>query len=947
MRLPAALLFVSGATALVYEVVWGKWLASVLGNSGQAHAVVLATFLFGLALGAWLFGRRADAAQKPLRLYAVLEAGIAAYALLFPVILDGVSAVYLRSGGGLFSRLVLCALVVLPPTVLMGGTLLPVVRHGNAHHSEVRDGLAKLYAVNALGAALGALLAGMWLLPTFGLTQSTWIAAAANLAVAVAAAVLARSVAPAQAPTTAPPRDGPDYDEAAVRAAHWGAALSGFASMALQVAWIRALTLVLGASTYAFTLILSAFILGIGLGSLLLPRVKERDALKVFGAAQLLLALAVALAVPLYERLPWWMWRLAQSVARTPESWPTFQALSFALCAAILIVPTTLLGVSFPAAARVGAAQEKALGRRLGAVYLWNTAGAVTGALGCGLWLMPRATMAGCIQAALAAAVVAGLVALFSAPSLKGARSKVFAAVAVTALLAWTVQDRARDWPRVLANAGTFRETGKPPEDFEVFKARVLDADLELLRRDDTFATVVVGSNRATNTLFLRLNGKVDASDDDDLSTQVLLGQLGPMLHAGEVKTALVIGLGSGITVNSLLSHDVDRVDVVEISPAVVEGAQHFSKANRDALADPRVRIHIDDARSWLRLSRQKYDVIVSEPSNPWVAGVASLYTREFFRLARESLEPGGLLVQWQHLYETDPELVKLIVRSLRDTFPHGTSWLGGADLLMVAGVDEVKPDAAKIEERLKQWPIGSDLGRIGAHSVPAFLALQVHSDEGQRALAGEGPVNTEDHNLLEYQAPRAFFLQIPLVDVKDERAPDLSPRLALHAWKEARAVTADQAAAIHASMLRASNLGAGPVVAAANAWLSMAPQDPRAKDAVAASALAQNNLPLAVDLLREAVSKGQPLPSMVARFADAVAKLEAKTGSVWTGTPSVLSVVKAGLYLDPESFELLQAADVFCRGQERSACLSAVEAWKEPAPPPKEPDGMARPEVP
>jgi predicted membrane-bound spermidine synthase len=206
VRIPAALLFVSGATALVYEVVWGKWLANLLGNSGQAHAVVLATFLFGLALGAWLFGRRADASPRPLRLYALLEAGIAAYALLFPVVLDAASAVYLRTGGGLFARLFLCALVVLPPTVLMGGTLLPVLRHGAAHHSEVRDALAKLYAVNALGAAAGALLAGMWLIPSFGLTTSTWLAAGTNIAVALAAFVLARSVAPAQAPSTNPPR---------------------------------------------------------------------------------------------------------------------------------------------------------------------------------------------------------------------------------------------------------------------------------------------------------------------------------------------------------------------------------------------------------------------------------------------------------------------------------------------------------------------------------------------------------------------------------------------------------------------------------------------------------------------------------------------------------------------------------------------------------------------
>lgn len=936
-RLPPALLFVSGATALVYEVVWSRWLANLLGNSGQAHALVLATFLFGLALGAWLFGRRADAAPRPLLLYAWLEAGVAAYALAFPTVLDVLGGVYLRLGGGLFSRLFFAALTVLPPTVLMGGTLLPVVRHYTAHVSGVRHQLAKLYAINALGAAVGALAAGMALLPALGLTRTAWVAAALNVWVAAAAWALGRRVAPAAA-SESPPTDEPEYGEGAARAARLGAALSGFASMALQVAWIRVLTLVLGASTYAFTLIVAAFVLGIGLGSLALLKVKERDALKVFGAAQLLLAVAVAAGLPLYARLPWWLWQLSHAVGHTPQAWPLYQAASFALCAALVLVPATLLGASFPAAGRAAAAQDRALGRRLGSVYLWNTAGAVGGALFCGLWLMPAATVAACIAAALAASLVAGALALMEAPALAGARVKAGAAVVAAAAVAALSFNAARDWPRVLANAGSFREAGAPPHSFEAFLAHALEADVELLRRDDTHATVVVATNKASNVTFLRINGKVDASDDDDLSTQILLGQLGPLLHPREVKSALVIGLGSGVTVGSLLTHEVDFVDVVEISPSVVEGAEAFSRSNRGALADPRVRIHVDDARTWLRLSKRKYDVIVSEPSNPWVAGVAGLYTREFFRLAREHLNPGGLLVQWQHLYETDLPQVQLIVRTLRDTFPHGTSWLGGLDLLMVAGVDEVKADAAKLEALLKLWPVGSDLGRIRAHTVPGFLALQVHSDQGQKELAGEGPINTDDHNLLEYRAPRAFFLRAPKVDVRDERAGEsLSPRLALAQWKAARAVTPDQAAAIHASMVRANALDAPVVVAAANAWLQMAPDDARAKEAVAASALAQGNPKLAVDLMREVVEAGALRPATVARFAEAVARLEEQEHVQWNGTPGVLPVVKAALFLDPEALELHRAAMRFCGGQELNACLSRVDAFepavKDPAP--------------
>lgn len=932
--LATSFLFFSGACALVYELVWSKYLGNVLGNSGQAHAVVLATFMGGLAFGAYLFGRKSDQVKVPLQLYGALELGIGVYALLFHPVLGLLGKVYLviapamPESTRLFAKLFLAGAALLPPTILMGGTLPPLVRHFTSNLAGLRRELAKLYAINSLGAATGAFIAGVHLVPEFGLSAANRMAAGLNVFIAICALVLSRSaVRAAAAPTTEvePVEAEPEYPLRAVKIALWGSALSGFSAMVMQVSWIRLLALVLGASAYAFTLILTAFILGIGLGSLWLARRVKGDTLRLFGWLQAGIAVSVCVALPLYIRMPYWLWQISDVLNHSIESWPIYQTLSFALCCLVLLVPTALMGASFPAVARVATAKVSEMGTKLGGVYLWNTLGTVLGSLLGGLVLMPLIRMEGAFAVAVAVNILASALALSATPKQK--RRMLPVGVAAFAAVVFFVGSAG--WTNLVANAGAFRDTEPPPPTFAQYKARMDRTYKTFFYKDDTFATVVVGKLQMKGgAQFLRINGKVDASDGGDMDTQILLGQLGPMLHRKQVKHVLVIGLGSGVTVGSVLTHpEVELVDVVEISPAVVDAAKMFAHINNNALDDPRVKVHIDDARTFMLLQGKKYDLIISEPSNPWVAGVAGLFTREFFQLAKDHLQDDGILVQWMHLYEISDQLVKLVVRTMRETFPHGSSWLGRLDLVMVAGPRDISPQPQQITERLAIKPVADDLNRIYAGKTLPFLSLQVHSSDGQREFAGNGPINTEDDNLLEYSAPVAFYLRPVTVPTRDERrGKDGGRRLAVSEYLRQHPPTAQDAQDVHACMLAVGDEKDPLVRAAAEVWFKLTPEDPKARRALALAAIAQNDTATASAILGPP-QKDSRDPQLVAAWSQIATAQWRSKGSVFLDameSDELRLMLTETLKIAPESVELQQAIKAFCRGDTTEVCLGS-----------------------
>jgi len=939
-NLVSSFLFLSGATALVYELVWSKYLANVLGNSGQAHAVVLATFMGGLALGAYVFGRTADRVKSPLAMYGLLELGVGLYALLFPSVLEVLSAAYLAvavkvpDGVRVVPKLGLAALSLVVPTMLMGGTLPALVRHFSSTLAHVRRELARLYAINSLGAALGVFLAGVSLVPALGLSLSAKLAASLNILLALGAIALARKHPPAlasEAPAEGGVAEGGDelsYPHAAVRAALLGVALSGFTSMLYQVTWIRLLSLVLGASTYAFTLILTAFILGIGLGSFWLMTRKGRgDLLRLFAWLQVALVASVCVALPLYVRLPY-LFRKAQFLMnRSLDSWSYYQLLTFAFCCLVLIVPTFFMGAAFPAAARVATAKVAEVGRQLGGVYLWNTLGTITGAALGGLVLMPWWGMEGNFIAGLVGNLVAAGVAFAAVPGRPAQPVRAFWPLGLGAACGLLFLLPMSGWAVTLSGIASFRVLETPPASYAAAVSTFERSTQSLFYQDDTFATVLVGELKNGHR-FLKLNGKVDASTGLDMETQIIAGHLGMLLHPRPPENVLLVGAGSGVTAGSVLAHPVKHLDMVEISPAVVEAARLFKAVNRNAVDDPRTHVHIDDAKTFMALAPRKYELIISEPSNPWVAGVSGLFSRDFFRIADQHLTDDGILVQWIHTYESSEEIIKLVVRTLRDTFPYATTWLGPTDLILVASRKPLTFDAQKMAERLALPAVREDLGRTDIHDVFGLLAKQVHSDEGQREFGGTGPINTDDRNLLEYAAPVAFFLQNQETRVHDERrGPDGGSRLWIHRYLQEHPPTAQQAADLYRNLDHNHAINDPLIRGAAALWHSLDPDSLEARVALANTTLAQKDLTLAESVLAPALERGKEDPRFVSAWLRLVAARAWASRTAWTPVTGLSEAVALGqrqVAAHPEDAELAKALKTLCDAIPQ-ACSTAV----------------------
>jgi len=826
-------LILSGATGLVYEVIWSKALADILGNSGQAHAIVLATFMGGLALGAWLFGGLADRVQRPLALYGVIELFVGLYALAFPAVQHFLGYAFLSVAAGLSesarpaAKLSFAALSLLAPTVAMGGTMPAMLKHATRSDPSIRATLAHLYAVNSFGAALGAWLAGTVSLPAIGLSATARWAALINLGLAVVTIALARRL-PGRASVPEPKSEAGHlrYGARATAAAMTGLVLSGFTAMLYETGWIRVLTLVVGGSTYAFTWIVCAFILGIALGSYWISKRPEGDDLRQFGWLQVGVVVTVALTIPLYLMVPW-LFLLAKAVlTRSELAFPLWQAVMFASATVVMIAPTFLMGAAFPVGARVVAQGHATVGRRLGLVWAGNTVGTVLGALLGGLWLMPAIGLERLFSVGLILSGVGAIFAVLTAPTQRLRWASIPIVVAAVAVSSFSFQG----WGPLLAQLSPFRV------DPEMVK---LSSPAAYLRnyastfetnfvKDDTFATVFVGTaRRKGGHRFLLVNGKPDASTGiHDQATQVLLGQMGMLLAPRAPKQVMIIGAGAAVTVGSALTHPLERLDLVEISPGVLEAARYFADANRGALDDPRVHVTIDDARTSLSLSQTQYDLIVSEPSNPWVSGISSLFTEEFFEVVDRRLAPDGVLVQWIHTYEMNTELVRLVMRTLQRRFPEVTVWQGGeGDLLLLAARRPglVTPEA--LAERLARKQVYDDLVRIDVALVEGVLARQLMTSKQVAVFAGEGPSNSDDHNRLEYEAPVAFWARASAT-VPDYRGKRAHPAgLALEEYLAANPLDAAGARALYLSVAWSTAPDHVLRRAAASRWLSIDPQ--------------------------------------------------------------------------------------------------------------------------
>ncbi len=767
------LFFVSGFSGLIYESVWTHYVKLFLGHAAYAQTLVLVVFIGGLALGSWLCARWARSIANPLRAYALIEGAIGAMALVFHTVFVAtvewgyaslLPATCEPASPICATQWALSALLLAPQSVLLGATF-PLMSSAVIRLRESGAGhdIATLYFLNSLGAVMGVLASAFVLIPSTGLPGTLLTAGLANCAIALIAFLLSRGAEPPLAETPAAAGEGgPWYSSRLTPILLWTALLTGLSSFVYEIAWIRMLSLVLGASTHAFELMLASFILGLALGGLWVRhRVDHtRDPVRFLAIVQLVMGLAAAATLPIYTGTFDFIAWLLGALNRTSSGFLFFNLGSTVAALLVMLPATFCAGMTLPLITfRLlrSPTGEKALGM----VYAVNTLGSILGVILAVHLLLEWLGLKGAIIVGAAIDVAVGAALLVASAPEAGRRVAAhWPAVAAVAGLVFIAVSFETD-PRRTAS-GVFRSG----------HAKISPDQKVIYHRDGKTATVDVLENAGVRSI--RTNGKSDAAIGRDRATSdeytMALLALLPMGHQPNARRAAVIGFGSGMSTAVLLtSPRLERVDTIEIEPAMVEGANLFRPAVEGAYADPRSRIVIDDAKSYFARGRERYDIIVSEPSNPWVSGVASLFTEEFYGRLHAYLNDGGVLAQWLHTYEMDTATLASILKAVARTFPDFMVYSSiDTDLVLIArkgGPPGTFQAEALASERLK--PILAKL-KLGDPQVVRRRAVASWSTLAPYFGSFDVAANSDYFPIVDHRASRSRFTRDRVVDLLD-----------------------------------------------------------------------------------------------------------------------------------------------------------------------------------
>ncbi|MDQ3026725.1 MAG: fused MFS/spermidine synthase, partial [Pseudomonadota bacterium] len=777
---PLLVLFlVSGFGGLIYEAIWTHYLKLFLGHAAYAQTVVLVVFIGGLALGAWICARAAERLRNPLRVYALIEVAIGLLSMVFhPLFVAATNWGYAsllpaacdQATSFCVQQWLLAALLLLPQSVLLGMTF-PLVSSAMLRMDNTRPGhdVAALYFLNSLGAVFGVLAAAFVLIPALGLPGTMKFVACVNLLLGICAFLLSRDPPTALViqPVAAPAADAPDAPDAPgaerrlLRILLATAFLTGLSSFMYEIAWIRMLSLVLGASTHSFEIMLASFIMGLALGG---AWVRNRvdavgDTIRYLARVQLAMGAAAALTIPVYvgsfDMMAW----LLSSVERNSGGFILFSVASTAIALAVMLPATFCAGMTLPLiTSRL--LRSPSGERSLGLVYAVNTLGSIIGVIIAVHLLLEWIGLRGTLLVGAAVDVGLGLfLILMLRPRGAPVRFPAEVVGTIAALVAITV---AFDIDPRRSASGVFR-TGI---------ALLGSSDKVVFHRDGKTATVDVVDHGHVRAI--RTNGKSDAAIGmgdaaaSDEYTMALLAIL-PLGHQPQARTAAVIGFGSGMSTATLLaSPRLERVDTIEIEPAMVEGARLFRPMVEAAYSDPRSRIVIDDAKSYFARGRQKFDIIVSEPSNPWVSGVASLFTQEFYQRLDAAMNDGAVLAQWIHTYDMDTQTLAAILGAMSKTFPDFIVYAVDADVIVIArkgGVpgtfqDEVMAFHA-MQPLLKRLRLanGDDIRR---RAVGSWASLSSYF--GRLGV----PANSDYFPIVDHRASKTRFTRERVTDLSE-----------------------------------------------------------------------------------------------------------------------------------------------------------------------------------
>lgn len=792
-RLSALILgcfFISGMTGLMYEILWTRMIVKIIGSAPFAIAIVLTVFMGGLGLGSFLAGRRVDRIKHEkdlLRLYGLLEIIVGLYAVVLLLLLWLVEPLMSDVYNSYFDQFfvynvitfVICFVLLLIPVTCMGATLPVLSRFYVWSLSHLGSHVGRLYGLNTIGAAVGSLLCGFWFISALGVIGTLVLAMLLNIAIGLVCIRTGQRL-PAGG-------DSPDSTRASVvsstsrtaaavgKIPRWPAlivfAISGFCAMGYQVMWVKLLGLVIGPTTYSFTIVLVTFITGLALGALFFGRVSDRSKILYWLLVSTQIAAGLA-ALVVSHILGNSQIFFSKLIYTFNDDFLLMEMVKGVVLFGFLFVPTFFLGSSFPLVVRIYTRSLAGTGRSVGSAYAVNAVGAVLGSFCAGFLLIPMMGKENGLSLLVALQIMTALVVMaviYFRSHDSNLRWGVVALIAITGLVLATQYPH---WDRILLSRSKYHNVDNP-RILGSSWARALFNGSEIAAKDERSRLVFFGdgvggfttvfeheADILGNVEYSMLNsGKVDASTEArDMVTQALLAHYPLLLHPSP-ESVLVLGLASGITAGEALHYPVERLDILEINRQVVAGSHYFDPWNNEVLDDPRTELIIQDGRAHMTLTDRTYDVVISEPSNPWMAGLASLFTLDFFEAVRERLNEGGVFCQWVHGYQMDWETFALIGRTFEEAFPNSllVSLVPdgpGGDFLLIGFKGDRSVEPSVVEENLRYARKSSNVAIEG----PLFLFRLLSTDKLE-ALCGEGPVNTDAMPRLEFAAPRQMYV--------------------------------------------------------------------------------------------------------------------------------------------------------------------------------------------
>ncbi len=781
------MLFVgSGCAALVYEVIWFHLLRLAIGTSAISISVLLGSFMGGMCLGSLLFPRLVSAKFHPLKVYAWLELGIGAIGILLTFLLPLAGELYISNGGSGFTgftlRGIICVVCLLPPTILMGATLPAIARWMETS----RTGIARMgffYGANIAGAVLGTLLAGFYLLPVYDILIATYVALGINVLVAGIALILAtRQSYESKVEEDAPAQVASENKNKLVYIA---IAFSGFTALGAEVIWTRLLSLLLGASVYAFSLILAVFLVGLGIGSSIGSYLSQRvdNPRQLLAMCQLLLGLAIVYgSVMITHVIPYGQPYIV-FMEDVRKILPLMYSYDFLRCSIALLPATILWGASFPLALAAANPHSGDPGKLVGGVYAANTIGAIGGSLVVGLILIGNQGTLWSQQSMATITLLMGLTLFASVilrtPASSARRERSFRFLLIPVPI-WVLMI-------TLGSIWAIVNLPAPQKGLTAYGRMVSNWQYEsefIFEAEGINASVAV-SELENGIRNFHVSGKVVASTElIDMRLQRMLGHLPSLLHKAP-ETVLIVGCGAGVTAGCFVEYpSVKRIVICEIEPMVPVGAGgYFAEANRKVLEDPRTELILDDARHFLATTEEKFDVITSDPIHPWVRGAAALYSTEYYGLVKEHLNPGGIVTQWVPLYEASEEAVKSQVGTFLQAFPNGSIWNSdadqfGYDVVMLGQEDPLVIDLDELAkgmlENRRAW---NSLAEVNLGSVLNLMLTYAGNNEDLQLWLQDAEINYDRSLRLQYLAGLALDVyeevQIYQAMVANRRWPD------------------------------------------------------------------------------------------------------------------------------------------------------------------------------